>query len=717
MPCILKDDIKKLRNAISDKGGMSALREMTAEKRIGFFAEYVDMKGHTEVAEWLNREIEKKLFIPGQTQATKDWLKRLEKKGRPIKQKQAIIDRIAGKKDVMNPRESRQYMESVAKQVMGFEIDRADAKTLFELSSSVNELKKKLLSVAPDYYSYTDKKLKELSGDALKAREELGKKLVEFQYKYEEIALKAQARVIENKGKAGKAGEAVLKVAGNIKSMKASVDFSFLRQLQNTAYVNWGSFANALKSGYKAWLSSQSGVDTMLADLLTRPNALNGNYNNFGIEVGIKEEAFPESWISQGVDKLGLDWFNVFRRSEAGFNIAIQTARANLFDWMWEKTNGDVKLLKQQKVGETINTITGRGKFPLLTSKDEKQNRIVNNLLFAPKWLASRIETLMDLRFALMGKGLGYTPQDIRARAAVGNLIMMAVVTNAIKWAMWAGDDDDERTFWEFMESTFDPRSSDFGKFTVGSTRFDLTTGTAGLVTLLSRAVTGSTVDLSGVKRETTVQDLLGNFLSGKASPAVRIGKDIVAHADWLLFGGEQPKKFGGQPMEWKTAGDWAENIMEWVAPISISSIYETVRGVKTGDLQGVDVWGASAGVLADIIGISANTYDTAEKDKGKSNKALKVEKRIAWATNKKPISAKLADNVMVFRDKTEEQVEEIKRKFQEMLGRAEDTLINTNKFKYASMEEKDEMLREMRSEVYKQLKIDLGLVKNKKKR
>ena len=134
MPCILKDDIKKLRNAISDKGGMSALRGMTAEQRIGFFADYVDMKGNREVAEWLNREIEKRLFIPAQTQATKDWLKRLEKKGRPIKQKQPIIDRIVAKKDVMNPRESRQYMESVAKQLMGFEIDRADAKAMFDLS-------------------------------------------------------------------------------------------------------------------------------------------------------------------------------------------------------------------------------------------------------------------------------------------------------------------------------------------------------------------------------------------------------------------------------------------------------------------------------------------------------------------------------------------------------------------------------------------------------
>ena len=710
--CILKEDIKKLRNAISDKGGMSALRGMTAEQRIGFFADYVDMKGHRESAEWLNREMEKRLFIPGQTQATKDWLKKLEKKGRPIRQKQAIIDRIVAKKDVMNPRESRQYMESVAKQLMGFEIDRADAKAMFDLSASINELKKKLLAIVPDYDTYTAKQLNELSGDALKARTELGVKLVEFQRKYEEVSLKAQARAIENKGKAGKAGEWILKLAGNIKSLKASVDFSFLRQLQNTAYVNWGAFKNAMKSGYKAWLESEQGVDTMLADLLTRPNALNGNYNAFGIEVGIKEEAFPESWLSE---KIGSSKLNLFRRSEAGFNIALQTARADLFDYMWEQTKGDIKLLKTQKVGEAINTITGRGKFPLLTSQDEKQNRIVNNLLFAPKWLASRIQTLTDLRH--IGSIREMTPQGIRARAAVGNLIMMAVFANIVKAVLWATDDEDERTFYEFLESAFDARSSDFGKIVIGSTRFDLTTGTAGLVTLITRAVRGSTIDLSGVKRETTVKDVLGNFLSGKASPAVRVGKDILAHAKWAM-GGERPKQFSGQPVEWDSVGNVAKNIMEWVAPISITSIYETQRGaIFTEELQGVDVWGATLGVVADFVGVSANTYETAEKDKGKSEKALKTEKRIAWATNKKPITAKLNDDLVVFRGKTDEQIERIKLDFQTMLGQAEDALINTNKFKYASMEEKDEMLREMRKQVYEQLKIKQGLAKPKKRK
>ena len=696
MPCILKDDIKKLHNAIKDKGGLSALRGMTADERIKFFADYIDMKGHTETAEWFNRQIEQRLFIPNQIQATKDWIKRLEKKGRPIKQQKALIDRISAKKDVMSPKESRQYMESVAKQVMGFEIDRADAKKLFDLSTSINQLKKKLLSVKPDYYELKADDLAKLDGEALQIRQELGAKLVEFQRTYEDISLKAQDAVVERGSKLKKAGAGLSKVAGNIKSLKASVDFSFLRQLQSTAYVNFDSFKKALKSGYKAWFESPQGVDTMLADLLTRPNALNGNYDSFGIEVGIKEEAFPESWLSE---KLGETKLNLLRRSDAAFNIALQNARANLFDWMWERSNGDVKLLKTQKIGDAINTITGRGKVPLLVSKDETQNRIVNNMLFAPKWLASRIETLGDIRY--IGQIGKLTPQGIRARSAVGNLIMLAVIANIAKMAIWALDDDDERDFWEFLQSTFEPRSTEFGKIRVGTTRFDLSTGTAGLVTLFSRLFSGQTVTLSGVKTDVDRWKVLGNFIKGKGSPFISDTLQLLTNTDYF-----------GEKRKWNTAGEIASNVMDFLAPISISSAYETARNAELGKTEGIDTWAAAGGVLADIVGVSANTYDTSDKDLGKSSKALKMEQKIAWATNKQPISAKLASNTVVMRDAPADKAEQYQLEFAEILGRQEDKLMATSAFRRASLAERDEMLHDLRSKVYADFKKAKGFGK-----
>lgn len=706
MPCILKDDMKKLHNAIKEKGGLRAMRELNADERIKFFAEFIDMPGHTETAEWFNREMERRLFIPNQIQATKDWIKRLEKKGKPIKQKKALIDRISAKKDVMSPKASRKYMESVAKQVMGFEIDREDSKRLFDLSTSINQLKKKLLSVKPDYYELKADDLAKLDGEALKARQELGEKLVEFQKTYEEVSLKAQDAVVARGGKGKKVLSSISKVAGNVKSLKASVDFSFLRQLQSTAYVDFNSFKNALKAGYKAWFESPKGVETMLADLLTRPNALNGNYDSFNIEVGIKEEAFPESWVSE---KLGESKLNLLRRSDAAFNVAMQTARANLFDWMWERSNGDVKLLKTQKIGDAINTITGRGKVPLLVSKDEVQNKLINNMLFAPKWLASRIQTLTDLRY--VGQIGKLTPQGIRARSAVGNVIMLGVLTSLLKAIAWGLDDEDERDWWEFLQSAFEPRSTEFGKIKVGSTRFDLSTGTSGLITLFSRLLSGETVTSSGVKQDVKRWEVLGNFIKGKGSPFISNVLQLATNTDYF-----------GEKRKWNTAGEIANNVMDFVAPISISGAYETIRNAELGKTQGVDTYAAAAGVLADIVGVSANTWDKADKDMGKSDKAIKAEQRIAWATNSKPISSKLASNTVIMRDAPEDKAEQYQAEFAQRLGREEDKLMATSAFKRASLAERDQMLKDLRKNVYAQFKKNKGfdkkpVAKKKKKK
>ena len=113
-----------------------------------------------------------------------------------------------------------------------------------------------------------------LTGEALKARQDLAESMVKFQKLYTLNSLKAQDAIHLRKSWGGKLWDNLLSVAGNIKSLKASVDFSFLRQLQNTAYVNFASFKDAMAKGYKAWLESAEGVETMLGDLLTRPNAL-----------------------------------------------------------------------------------------------------------------------------------------------------------------------------------------------------------------------------------------------------------------------------------------------------------------------------------------------------------------------------------------------------------------------------------------------------------
>lgn len=606
MPCILPNDMRKLRERIMTSGGISGLRNMSAEERINFFAPYVDMPGKTDTAEWLNRQFEQRLLKPAQVQATKEWLKRLEKKGVRGSTRKMLVDRIVNRPEVMNPKTGKMFAEGLAKQIMGFSISQEDAKEMFELSKTINEQKKQLLRVKPDYYTLTTEELEKLDGEAIQVRQALAESLVKFQKIYALNNLKAQSLAYERSSWLQKRWEDILKVAGNIKSLKASVDFSFLRQIQNTAFVNFKSFKDAMGKGYRAWFESPEGVDTMLGDILTRPNALNGNYNMFGVEVGIKEEAFPESWLSKELEEYAPK-INLLRRSEESFNIAIQTARANIFDWVLDKTKtkdrpqGDFNLLKSQDIGKAINIVTGRGRL----TKDENINRALNNLLFAPRWLMSRIDTLLDLRF--IGRIKEFTPYGIRARAAVGNAIVIGVLTPALRYMF---DRDDDESFYEWLGRVFDPRSSDFGKIKVGRTRFDLTTGTANLIVLATRLVTGQTrTTTTGAVYDINRYKVLYRFAKGKGSPAAR----FVGGTLFPLLTEGKTYDFFDNPQSWKTAGDIANNIGDILAPISIQTGYEVARDIKLYGLD-KDTWGMVFGWLGDIVGIAANTYDRPKK-------------------------------------------------------------------------------------------------------
>ena len=606
MSCILPQDIKELRKAITSQGGFSGLRGKTAQERVEFLAKYVDMPGSTSTAEWLNREIESRILKTSQTSAVKEWLQKLEKKDVKISNREALLDRVLKKKEVFNPKGF--YADGLVKQALGFETSREEAKKLYDLSNTANQLKKNLLALDPEYVNRKYSELKDLPDNVKKARQALGEKLVEFQKEYEAIALKAQMIDYANKNLGGKILERALQVSGNIKSLKASFDVSFLRQLQSVALSGQKtSFLDAMKAGYKIFFGKEGWTDTLMADLLTRPNAISGKYSQFGVEVGIKEEAFPESWISQMVDKTGM--INLFRRSEEAFNVSIQTARADMFDAMWEATNGDTKLLKQQDVGRVINLLTGRGSIPLLTPTDPQTQRIINNLLFAPKWLASRILLLTDVRFAFSsgnkvtvdGKAV-LTPQGLRARAAVFNLLLIAFVAAGRKY-LW-GDSVEEDTD---IGTALDPRSSDFGKIIIGRTRFDLTAGTASLITFASRLWTQETTTAQGRTKPMKSADILFNFLSGKSSPGLQFATNLQ-HA--LRTGGEFVE-YRGKPLKWETEADWRENLAEWFLPISLTSgIIEGISTPISGEELDPGYWGMVAGIVADFIGVGANTYE-----------------------------------------------------------------------------------------------------------
>ena len=178
--------------------------------------------------------------------------------------------------------------------------------------------------------------------------------------------------------------------------------------------------------------------------------------------------------------------------------------------------------------------------------------------------------------------GSGLESAFARKQAAINLLKIVAetatvmVVANAIKPG----------------SAEYDPRSSNFGKIKVGDTRFDITGGAAGIVTLASRiatktsksATTGKVQEYGTGYGQASAFTALIDFLTNKTSPPARIA------VDWM-----KGKHFGGDKFKPATA------IYQATTPISIQ---QTIQLKDNASADRV------AGVISDALGINATTYE-----------------------------------------------------------------------------------------------------------
>jgi hypothetical protein len=153
-----------------------------------------------------------------------------------------------------------------------------------------------------------------------------------------------------------------------------------------------------------------------------------------------------------------------------------------------------------------------------------------------------------------------------------------------------------------------DPRSSDFGKIKIGSTRFDLTGGMAGLTTLGSRFLTDSTKssNTGEVKKlntgdfgSQTTWDVLLSFAENKLSPS------FGAFVDWKKgedFNGNKP-----------TVGS---TIKALTVPLIVQQYNDLKHTPNPANTM--------ATMIAEGLGISTNTY--ALTSNWNANNSKKIE-------------------------------------------------------------------------------------------
>lgn len=544
-----KKFIQALKEGVIDPGKLS---EMDSAGRHEFFSKLVGEADAKEV----NALFESKLLLKNQQQGMITWAKRTSGISEPIRRD--IISRIENLDRVLNPTEQKTFLNDLASTRLGADVSFDEAKKISEGVKTVQELKSKIPETSPI---------------GSKERIDYGLKFTAFQDYLKE--LKGKSNKVPLKELLSSPSKVFETVSGTTKSILSSLDNSFFgRQGIKTLYTHPTVWADAFLKSWGDIGKELKGTDAMTpikADIYSRPNAVNGNYERMGLDIGItSEESFPSS-LPERIPLLG----RLFKASESAFNGAAMRLRADLADMMVksaEKQGVDFTQKEEaQRVGEMINSLTGRGSVPLTAG----QAKVINNAVFSVKFLKSNFDTLTrGIKAPLeMAKdkitGTQRTPAELFVRKeSAMNLAKIVGTTAAILYTA------------EQLQPGSTKKNPGF--ITIGNTRFDITGGLASIA-MLGYKVSQKVMDKNAPRYgQSTAMDLVNNFWEGKLSPVAGVFRDVAKGKD---FNGNKP-----------TASSLISGI---VTPLPIQT-YQ--------DLQNPGAAPTLASMIADGLGISTYT-------------------------------------------------------------------------------------------------------------
>lgn len=547
--CLPPKDADKFKaSIISGEIDPTELADMTSAERHEFFAK----KFGEDAAGPMNTLLESKLLLKNQQAGMINWAQRMMGQNKPALRD--MISRIQNMTEVLSPKDEDSFLEDLASHKMGLRVSYDEAKTIADLSNQVSETKAAM-----------DK-----GGD----RMDYGRAVVALKNQVEDMIRESRKVTWEDvKGNPVKgAGKLLNAVAGNAKSLKASMDDSAIfRQGWKVLWTHPEIWQRNARQSFvdmvKAFGSDQV-MNEVNADIVSRPNF--DLMKQADLSVGVNEEAYPES-LPEKIPGFG----RAYRASEHAYNAFVRRTRADVFDkYIDIAKNSDVDLDKKElkSIGKLVNSLTGRGNLGAL----EPVANVVNNVFFSPRFLKSNIDTLL------------LHPTDemssfARKQAAV-NLIKIIGASAAIlatAKAVKPGSVD------------FDPRSADFGKIKVGHTRFDVSGGMSSIITLAAREATQSTKSSttgkvhplgSGKYGSQTGEDVLVNFFENKLSPAASVVKDLL----------KGKTSQGVKP----TVGNEAVNLF---VPMGATNYMELKNDPQSANIL--------AAMIADSLGIATNTY------------------------------------------------------------------------------------------------------------
>lgn len=627
------------------------LMEMTSEERRSFFSEFLGEENGKKV----NAAFESKLLLKNQQEGIINWAKQVT--GLKPEVQRDILSKVNRMTEILQPKEMDNFLEDLASQRLGIGVTAEEGSQIVDLSKKVAETKKEW-----------DPQTQKWSSD--EARLAYGAAKVEFGSYVGELKLAQSDRGVIGKLKKGDALGAVSEIAGTAKSLKASFDNSAIfRQGWKTIWTHPAIWAKNAALSFKDIAQSLKGKDVhaaVMADLESRPNAMNGLYKREKLALGNVEEAFP-SQLPEKIPGIG----RFYKASENAYQSFIYRMRADVFDKyidIAQKSDAETT-----GIGRLVNSLTGRGHL----GKFEPAAMGFNNIFFSPRFTKAQFDVLTGHLFE---KGENFS-KFARQQAAVNLLKVIAGSAAILAIAKAINKDSVE----------WDPRSSDFGKIRVGDTRFDVAGGSASLITLASRLGTLSTKSQpgdikplnAGTFGSQTGWDVLENFMEGKLSPVAGVFRDILKGQD---FQGNKPTVQG--------------ELVNLFMPLPFTNAQELMTDPKAAP--------PLIAIIADALGIGTNTYNSAPKvptlDQNNAEQRVVIDEiqRLGSESFKPSIAnfdtpnGRLADlQKMLAPDK----YAEAKQYFIDNFTKDVSTLINSDKYKGKPLDTKQKMLNSKNNE------------------
>jgi len=570
--CIPKADANAFIAGLKS-GAINAeqLMDMTSAERRAVFEKVVGKAN----AEGINAAFESKLLLKDQQRGLQRWAEQMA--GLSPKTKKDFIEKISKLENVLEPAEEKAFLADLAAKKFGSSITFDEAKTISTGAKNIATLKEKW---NPDTQTWSSETDRLAYGAAFVAYQDYIAALMRDANSktFKEWLLQPNARVI-------------LDIANSIKGIVASLDNSFYgRQGYKVLTTNPDIWARGFANSWKDMASTIMGGDPIAAikaDIYSRPNAMNGKYDNGKFALGKDfEEAFPTT-LPEMIPGLG----RLYKMSEAAFVGGALRFRADLADRLIPKAEAmgvDMSApgAQAEAIGDLVNSMTGRGNIGRLSMIGEP----INAAFFSIRFFKSNWDTLTA---HTLGFGIEAGPARSFVRKQAASNLLRIVGTTALV-LMIADMIDDDTVEW-------DPRSSNFGKIKIGNTRFDISGGMGSLVVLAARMVSGSTKNTKGKVRSLmggkfgsrTRLDVLEDFAEGKASPLA--GKFL----DWA-----RGTDFAGEKLT------YTGQALGLVTPIGASTAYESLQDPNSAPLLAV--------MILDGLGFGANTYGTKRERKAK---------------------------------------------------------------------------------------------------